>query len=88
MQIIAYADSHEALVDAFKARRYELGLTLVDMDALTSLADGLVSHIECRKKRLGGISIDCMLSVLGLELVVVPKGTRAAAGQDASSSRS
>lgn len=79
MQIIAIADSHEALVDAFKARRNALGLTLIDMDQLTGLADGLVSHIECRKKRLGGISLDCMLTVLDLELVVVPKGKRAAA---------
>jgi transcriptional regulator with XRE-family HTH domain len=64
--------TYEDLVGALKERRASLGMSQLDMDARTGLADGLVAKIECGSKRLGPISTPCLLTALGLRIVLVP----------------
>jgi hypothetical protein len=71
-EFLPAASNHDELVALLVARRRSLGLTQVDMDALTGLADGLVSKIECGIKRIGATSLECLLGALKVRLALVP----------------
>jgi len=70
--------SYEGLIGALVERRHQLGLTQMQVDALIGWSDGTVNKYEQphRKwgKHLGRHSLPLLLTVLGLELVVVEKG--------------
>jgi predicted transcriptional regulator len=66
----------EDLRSALVARRHAVGLTQVDMDAITGLADGHVAKIESGARRLGPVSLPILLEALHCDLVLVPRAGR------------
>lgn len=76
MQVLARVDSYEALRLALIARRYSLGLPQLEVDAISGLQDGYTAKLERGSKRLGEVSMSCLLGALGLELLVVPRAVR------------
>lgn len=68
---IGVARSYEDIVAACRSRRQELGLPQLVVDEIAGLQSGYVGKIECGDKRLGAMSLPCLLGALGLELVVV-----------------
>jgi hypothetical protein len=71
MKVLGYVGSLPELVPLLAERRYALGITSLDLDAAAGLADGHVSKIECRSKRLGHVTLPTLLTSLGLKLAVV-----------------
>ena len=70
-EAIAIARSYEDLVAACRLRRHELGLAQLVVDDIAGLQSGYTGKIECGDKRMGPMSLPCLLQALGLELVVV-----------------
>lgn len=68
---LAVADCSAALVDAFRARKDDLGLSDAVMDELGGLASGHSSKILTQTKGFGSVTLDILLKVLCLRLVVV-----------------
>ena len=68
---IGVARSYEDIVAACRSRRQELGLPQLTIDEIAGLQSGYVGKIECGDKRLGPMSLPCLLGALGLELVMV-----------------
>jgi hypothetical protein len=62
--------SYSELVETVSARRRELGLKQLVVDALSGLPDGYQGKIECLDRRLGPISGPAIMGALGLELHV------------------
>lgn len=78
MEILAVIETPSDLRAACKARRAELRLTHLDVDEIAGLHTGYYGRLELGKKGFGEMSLAAVLGALGLELVVVPKGTHAA----------
>lgn len=64
--------NYNELVALLVRRRHDLGMSQIDMDHRTGLADGYVAKIECGTKRLGPTSLPCILGALGVSLLVIP----------------
>ena len=64
--------TYSELVTHLVRRRHDLGMSQIDMDARTGLADGYVAKIECGTKRLGPTSLPCILGALGVSILIVP----------------
>jgi hypothetical protein len=69
--------SYRGLIEAFVARRKDLGLPQLEVDYRAGLPDGYTGKIEKYDKtygrKIGPLSLDCMLGALGLELVVIER---------------
>ncbi len=70
-EMIAVARSYEDLVAACALRRNELKLAQLVVDEIAGFQTGYTGKLECGDKRLGAMSMPCLLQALGLELVVV-----------------
>ena len=70
--VIGVATSHDELVGMFRARKDALGLSNELLDHLIPLTSGHTDKIlgPCQVKGLSRISLDGMLSALGLQLLV------------------
>ena len=68
---VAVARSYEDLVAACTIRRHELKLAQLVVDEIAGFQVGYTGKLECGDKRLGAMSMPCLLQALGLELVVV-----------------
>lgn len=69
----------ESLRDLLIARRRELGLPQLEVYEIAGLPSGYTAKVECAIRRLGKLSIACLLGALGLELQVLrarPHGQR------------
>jgi transcriptional regulator with XRE-family HTH domain len=71
MKVIGYATSPAEIVALLEQRRYALGVSQLDLDAIAGLADGHTSKIACGTKAIGRISLPNLLAALGLRLAVV-----------------
>lgn len=64
------------LIEAFTARRKELGLSQADVDARAGFADGYCAKVEAWRGKsgrgLGLITLPLLLETLGVTLEVVP----------------
>jgi hypothetical protein len=64
---------YDGLRAALAARRRELKLSQLDLDALTLLPDGYCSKLEAQKmKNYGPLSLACTLGALGVAITLVP----------------
>jgi hypothetical protein len=63
---------YRSLRTALAARRRELGLTQLDLDAIALLTDTHTGRLECGTKRYGDVSLAATLAALGAALVLVP----------------
>lgn len=68
---LARVGSYPELLAALVARRHDIALPQREVDAISGLQDGYVAKLECGKKRLGMVSLECLLGALGVELVLV-----------------
>ncbi len=68
---IGVARSYEDLVAVCTIRRNELSLAQLAVDEIAGFQTGYTGKLECGDKRLGAMSLPCLLQALGLELVVV-----------------
>jgi hypothetical protein len=59
------------LIRAIDARRIQLGLTMLEMDDLTGMADGWSSKVLAGIKNLGPTSLTCFLEALKVDLVLI-----------------
>ena len=70
------ARDYESLISAFRTRRLELGMTLLDLDHSAGFCHGHASKIEAWQsptgRGLGALSLPLILGALGLEIVVRP----------------
>jgi hypothetical protein len=71
-QVIAEATDCAGLVDAFRARKEALGLSNEALEHLLQLSGGHVDKLlgPSRERGLSGVTLDVMLSGLGLKLLV------------------
>lgn len=70
------------IVDVFRARILELGLTHATVDALSGLPDGYCSKLMCGMKRPGPIAIDALCGALAIGFVPVVDETQQALVRD------
>ena len=56
---------------AFDARRRELGMTMVDLDAKSGVQDGYAAKVIAGIRRPGDMSLGAIAGALGLELHVI-----------------
>jgi transcriptional regulator with XRE-family HTH domain len=64
----------DQLRQAIDARRKELKLTCLDLDSDAGLASGYFSKYLCGSRNLGPEALEKVIAVLGVEIVLVPKG--------------
>ena len=69
--LVAVAQTYEEIVMAIRLRRHELRLSQLAVDEIAGLQAGYTGKIECGDKRLGAMSMPCILGALGLELAVI-----------------
>jgi len=64
--------TYAQLVAALRARRDELQVTHEVLDAVSGLQPGWTSKLFCRQpmRRMGPLSLECMLGALGLKLTI------------------
>ena len=70
-EVVAVARTYDDLVEACRVRRKELQLAQITVDDIAGLQTGYTGKLECGDKRMGAMSLSCLLGALGLELVVV-----------------
>lgn len=70
---LARVDSYKDLLAALVTRRHDVGLPQRAVDDVAGLPDGYCAKLECGMKRLGMMSLECLLGALGVELIVVAK---------------
>lgn len=71
LDVIARVTTYEDLLKVCVARRKELGLPQMLVDEIAGLQPGYTGKLECGDKRLGPLSLPCLLQALGLVLAVV-----------------
>lgn len=60
------------LISAIVSRRKALGMSQLALEHRAGLAEGHISKIEYGGKRLGPISLPCILKSLGVSIVILP----------------
>ena len=71
-QFLASASTYEELRELLIARRKSLGLSQLDVDEISGLPTGYVAKLECSMKRMGPLSLMCLLGALKVRLALVP----------------
>lgn len=74
---------NRAVADEVRARRRALGLTQQDLAELAGVSERFIRFVEQAKPSVQLDTLEAVLAALGLELRVVPRGTRPGAGQRA-----
>ncbi len=69
--LVGYATTPREIAILLARRRYQLGITSLQIDAIAGIADGLTSKIEANTKPLGFVSLPNLLAALGLKVAVV-----------------
>ena len=62
--------NYAQLIEAFDARRRELGFSQLELDEFTGLPDGYSGKLIAMNRNMGRLSFGLMIDALGLELVV------------------
>lgn len=70
------------MIEVFRNRIQELGLTHATVDALSGLPDGYCSKLMCGMKRPGPIAIDALCGALAIGFVPVVDETQQALVRD------
>jgi hypothetical protein len=69
--VLQVVGSYHDLVASIRGRKDSLGFSNVVLDGFAGLPDGYVSKILSTKKILGPISLDVLLSALGLKIAII-----------------
>lgn len=70
---LARVGTYAELLSALVARRHDIALPQRAVDDISGLPDGYVAKLECGSKRLGMMSLECLLGALGVELVLIAR---------------
>jgi hypothetical protein len=62
--------NYAQLIEAFDARRRELGFSQLELDARAGWADGYAGKLIAMNRNVGRLSFGLMVDALGLEIVV------------------
>jgi hypothetical protein len=62
--------TYPQLIAALNARRYQIGMTMIDLDNASGVQEGYSAKIIAQMKTLGKVSTPLMIEALGVELLV------------------
>ena len=71
-EFLASAGNYDELRQLLIARRKSLGLSQLDTDEISGLPSGYVAKLECSMKRMGALSLMCLLGALKVRLALIP----------------
>jgi hypothetical protein len=69
-RILGVAHEYADLLELIRARIAELGISLEMANEIAGLPDGYISTLLCGRRKLGVLSLGCVMSALGLAIVV------------------
>jgi hypothetical protein len=69
-RVIGVACEYADLLELIRARIRELGISHEMAGQIAGLPDGYISTLLCGRKKLGVLSLGCVMSALGLAIVI------------------
>jgi hypothetical protein len=71
-EFLPSAGNYDELRQLLIARRKSLGLSQLETDEISGLPSGYVAKLECCTKRMGPLSLMCLLGALKVRLALIP----------------